>query len=159
MLWSVGEAVWVILTDSTRGAPAMTSSAAPSAWILRPPAGTRQRQAQEAAADSGQPAAPAVLPSSGAPVIARLSLLCFAPAGSSASVYHGWEQQLPAAVEVRRTAQHAALLPPARSLLASLHAAAADASDPTLQLLPVELPGRSTRLREAPLTDMQQLMG
>jgi hypothetical protein len=84
----------------------MANSRGPNPWILRAPPATAAAAAsvQELAGGRGQHAAPPpVLPASGAAANYQLSLFCFAPAGSSASVYHGWEQQLPAAVEVRPT--------------------------------------------------------
>ena len=75
-------------------------------WLLRlpPPRG--------AAADAPPASAP------------RLTLVCLAPAGASASLFHAWAPALPADVE----------------------------------LLPVELPGRGTRLREAPCARMEPLV-
>jgi surfactin synthase thioesterase subunit len=132
-------------------------------WILKSPTARsavqtqgREQQVLRAAQRQQQDAVAA------AP---RMSLFCFPPAGSGAYVFHGWERQLPPDVEVShrqgkgKDDWHAGNTPVVKCLPA--------ASSPTRvparprrpsQVLPVELPGRNSRIKEAPLSSMDELV-
>lgn len=67
-------------------------------WILKPP---KARTAPQTPVREQQ-VSPAPHRQDDGAAAPRLSLFCFPPAGSGAYVFHGWEKQLPADVEVKQ---------------------------------------------------------